>query len=519
MATYYVKKGGSDAAAGTSSALAWLTIGKALATAAAGDQVWIGAGVYREQASAGNSGTSGNPIVFSADLDGTHTGAPGEVRWTAYDNGDKLAPTGANPCLTINAKNYLTFSAITFQGALSNGTNCTGNPVGIIFNDCTWLPPTAFNLGLANVNVTGACSIYYNRCRFQGGHSGCGGATLGASGGSQYLADIQYNDCIFFSARNAINLVGGTGTGFGGGVVASRCTFHVGLSAMVSASGSFSALNQNSVNSSLIFAGTGLSAALSGQVIDGGNNVIYAQTALANVTIGSGTITDAHYAALVHSGQEYVQGRRTRHYLTPTVDSPLLGYYSGGAGLTDLLNRPRPAGGQSANLAVGALELHDQAVRETGTVPPGKSNAIRWTGPIDLQFKLPVQAVATQITIKVQWDGSYGAGTKPQLNLVDMAEIGVTGQSVAAIGSAGAWNTITLASFTPTGPGEIPLRLISNAAGAGVVYWGAVTISVAASTVDFDHYIHEVPVDYLVAGSGGGGVSGGVSRSRQFIGD
>src|SRR4029078_735567 len=50
MTTYYVKKGGSDAAAGASSGAAWLTIDRAIATAAADDTVWIGAGVYREQA-------------------------------------------------------------------------------------------------------------------------------------------------------------------------------------------------------------------------------------------------------------------------------------------------------------------------------------------------------------------------------------------------------------------------------------------------------------------------------------
>ena len=50
MATYYVRKTGSDSNAGTSAGAAWLTIGKALGASgiASGDTVYIGAGVYRE---------------------------------------------------------------------------------------------------------------------------------------------------------------------------------------------------------------------------------------------------------------------------------------------------------------------------------------------------------------------------------------------------------------------------------------------------------------------------------------
>ena len=68
MTNYFVRKNGSDAAAGTSAGAAWLTLGKALGAAgiASGDTVYIGAGVYREAVTAA-LGYRG----YLFDLDGT----------------------------------------------------------------------------------------------------------------------------------------------------------------------------------------------------------------------------------------------------------------------------------------------------------------------------------------------------------------------------------------------------------------------------------------------------------------
>jgi hypothetical protein len=80
---YFVRKTGSNAAAGTSPATAWATIDKALDTIVSGDTVYIGAGTYREMvSSAASGGTTETRIV--GDVDGAMTGDVGEVILTAF---------------------------------------------------------------------------------------------------------------------------------------------------------------------------------------------------------------------------------------------------------------------------------------------------------------------------------------------------------------------------------------------------------------------------------------------------
>ena len=62
---YFVATNGSDANAGTSNA-PFATIQKAAGLAAAGDQVWIRSGVYRETVTPASSGTAASPITFQA---------------------------------------------------------------------------------------------------------------------------------------------------------------------------------------------------------------------------------------------------------------------------------------------------------------------------------------------------------------------------------------------------------------------------------------------------------------------
>ena len=63
-ATYFVATNGSDSAAGTNLATAWLTIGHASSTAAGGDIVYVNQGFYPERVSLSTSGTSGSYITF-----------------------------------------------------------------------------------------------------------------------------------------------------------------------------------------------------------------------------------------------------------------------------------------------------------------------------------------------------------------------------------------------------------------------------------------------------------------------
>src|SRR6476659_8028000 len=106
--TYYVRKTGNDSSNGTSAATAWLTISKALNSVARGDTVYVGAGTYRETVTAttGPSGVTAVSTNYIADIDGSKTGDPGQVIWTAH-SADTLAAASA-PCIDMNGKDYFT---------------------------------------------------------------------------------------------------------------------------------------------------------------------------------------------------------------------------------------------------------------------------------------------------------------------------------------------------------------------------------------------------------------------------
>jgi len=116
MATYYVGTGGNNSNAGTSWAQRKLTLnGAEDIPVQAGDTVYVGAGTYREKLTCDVSGSSGSPISYIGDYDGSHTdGAGGVVRITASDD-DKVS--SRNICIDMNGKNYRTFNGFTLDGA------------------------------------------------------------------------------------------------------------------------------------------------------------------------------------------------------------------------------------------------------------------------------------------------------------------------------------------------------------------------------------------------------------------
>jgi parallel beta-helix repeat protein len=96
--TYYVRQTvGNDAADGRSAATAWRSVAKLSTALRAGDTVYVGPGLYREQVTVGADGTSAARVVFVADDTGQHTGdPPGTVMITGADAVDEavFAPVG-----------------------------------------------------------------------------------------------------------------------------------------------------------------------------------------------------------------------------------------------------------------------------------------------------------------------------------------------------------------------------------------------------------------------------------------
>ncbi len=97
--TYYVRQTvGDDTHDGRSAASAWRSLAHLSTTLKAGDTVYVGPGLYREQVTVGADGTSGARIVFVADTTGEHTGDPsGTVMITGADPIDTSVFTPVGP--------------------------------------------------------------------------------------------------------------------------------------------------------------------------------------------------------------------------------------------------------------------------------------------------------------------------------------------------------------------------------------------------------------------------------------
>jgi hypothetical protein len=138
----------------------------------------------------------------------------------------------------------------------------------------------------------------------------------------------------------------------------------------------------------------------------------------------------------------------------------------------DFLGRPRPAGGQTLP-AAGHLERHDTGVISTSVTDGAGFNSIQLTAYDDHEFYLPVNAVATTLSVDVQYDSSYGGTNYPQVVLTGGGQIGVPDQTLTATSAAlNAWQTLSFSTFTPTAAGFLTLRFQSrSSAGAGHAYF------------------------------------------------
>ncbi|MHC4979393.1 MAG: right-handed parallel beta-helix repeat-containing protein, partial [Planctomycetota bacterium] len=146
--TYYVRVTGDDLADGQSAANAWRNVDKAANTLAAGDWVYVGAGVYDEQVTPTNDGTAANPIRFIADTDGSRTGDAGTVEITDS--------TGTLDVLQITGNDYFEFIGfkITGGGIMARWENCVGG----LLKDCELTAgDRAIRLyGTAELTITGS---------------------------------------------------------------------------------------------------------------------------------------------------------------------------------------------------------------------------------------------------------------------------------------------------------------------------------------------------------------------------
>ncbi len=486
MAVYYVRKTGNNASAGTSAATAWLTIGKALGATgiASGDTVYVGAGVYREVVTvAMTSATVETRVV--GDVDGVQTGDAGEVQWTAYTTNDKTAPSGLE-LINLAGRDFLTFENFRMVGG-SYYRSLAG--------------------AICGAGAAGSTNITFRRCVFTGAHNNVGGAfdwlptvDLAAnwtfdscialhgawfiylqpptSSVADYDLNIQVTNCLIIGAATMIEMAPTGALAFKPGgldIVNSTIFGTYSLITRVNSSTTIPCTVYSSV--SLGQAGS-LAASVLGEIVENYNLIWGARS---NVTAGANSQggTPIPYAHLFEFGQSALWGMPGRQPFSPGAGSPVLGFGNQAGGpTTDMLGVPRPAGSgvwSNALRAIGAYERSNTWVRETTIVRTG-ANALAATGPAVQDFDLPVDAVATTVTVYLRKDSTY-AGTAPQLKVVNGTEAGVADATATHTAAADTWQAVAL-TFTPTGKGIVTVRLQSNdTAGTGRAFSDDLAVS------------------------------------------
>lgn len=476
MATYYVRKSGSNGNPGTSPGAAWATLGKALGATgiASGDTVYVGAGVYRETISVGMVSAVAQTFIVG-DVDGSHTGDPGEVQVTAYTTDDKTAPA-AVPVLSLAGRDFLTFSNILFIGGNTSPSliNPSGDAFNITFRECAFI--AYFNANVVSILMAFTTGLpmhwLFDRCRF---FMASGQVTL-PTAAADYDADIVFRNCVIDASGIALDIgASGALAGKGGGVLVINCTIRGAGPPIRTNSANISTTIPCKVENSVLLApasAVALNANTLGQIVEQ-FNLIYASTpGRTNVAVGAGSVSDGSVALLMEIGQDFIVGKKPRPRFAPAAGSRWLGLGSSASAQTvDANNAPRPAGGASALKAPGAYERGNTWGRETITVHAG-TNAISIIGPGYYDIVLPVDAALTTVSCYARYDATY-AGTKPQLQVLDGAECGVANATASfGVGSsdadpgANAWAKLKL-QFTPTAKGYVTIRILSSDTNGG----------------------------------------------------
>lgn len=213
MATFYVRKSGNDANAGTSAGAAKLTITAAYNASSAGDTIYVGAGVYRETASLTISKAN---LSIIGDYSGVQTGDAGAVRW--HNSAADVTWIGS-AAMTIAATGVtLRFLAVSCIGAsYAISLSGTANPSNLTVQDCVF--DGAGSCILQSYSSVLATGVVIERCLFTGPFAV----------GVWYFQADSTDRTPGWTVRNCV-FVGGSASGIavrsdhGGGITMTNCT-------------------------------------------------------------------------------------------------------------------------------------------------------------------------------------------------------------------------------------------------------------------------------------------------------
>jgi hypothetical protein len=113
-----------------------------------------------------------------------------------------------------------------------------------------------------------------------------------------------------------------------------------------------------------------------------------------------------------------------------------------------------------------------------GVNPDDSSDCWKIVGPGYQDFRIPVSAVSTTVSVDMRFDGTYGTSVgKPTVEVLANAEIGVASTVTTMTEAANTKGTKTV-NFTPTAKGVVTIRVRSrDSNGAGALYFDAITVT------------------------------------------
>ncbi len=502
MATYYVStQRGSNSNNGTSQLTPWLTLTYAATMVAAGDTVYIGSGIYRENVSLSTAGTADAHVQWKGDPTCRYltSDKPGRVHVTSY-NTSWVEQTG--PTWSFNSKAYNDLYDMTLDGSSGDGvtgyanttlTRCNVQAKETGVNGATILYDCYVSGGLYGVQ-----NAYTYRCVLSSGGSA---ARYGQHGSTVAVA----GDCGFESVAQAINC---TAVGGEFGYYQSVC---YNCTAMNSYRGFYgSGLNTTLYNCSAVQCDTGFYGTDAANALNLANSCM---THLCHALRRGGTYEsgDPTAGASVHYDW-FDLSRVLEPWYTATPTSGLRN--TGHATVyqdADILQRERPLGNGTCDR--GAWEYADYDVSyvsgEYQTFPPS------WKCHRAAQQVLYIPAEkdkTVDVTLQVRHTGTAD-NMKPQ---VWLRGLGVSSDQFNCTAASGVWQAATVSVVTEQDTVlELVLSAVDPATGAWAFFSDIhVTASpVSESNIEYGSALAASTASVTCTGTV---IAGGGSSGKQY---
>lgn len=450
MTVRYVGPGGSDSADGLTWANRKLTLnGVEDSPVVAGDVVYVGPGVYREQLIVDVTGSSGNNIHYIGDVTGAYTdGIGGVVRVTGSD--DDEGDLVRNYCVYSVAHSYRSFTGFAFDGALVNAVRCESGSLDWLIEDCYFGISDSSGSDIYFYWVTTGV-VTVRRCIFMGGMSDF---SIDFYSSAVNMNGSVIENCLFYGGGNGeargIDIDSETN------LLVRNCTF-IGLERVIASDGSSNSMYNcvvMGVSYKAIYNATFDYLLISPETYTIGDNpgsYIYQRFIgwrFPQLNLG-GLIGPMSPVEIFNMGP-------TNNRMTDNGNAPD----------HDLFGLPRPA--TNGKRTYGCIQY--QGLFQEDTIVKTGSYSLGLDDAGCAQFKIP--SMHTKVTISVYvYRGVDYTGTLPQMVI---KRPGLSDVTITDTGSSGQWNLLTTDVVVGEKTKWFAVQLKSNnaaSAGAKQVYF------------------------------------------------